>query len=106
MNKQKSLVLTVLARHIGKGNGISVMQLAYQTKLLPRMIRSHISSLREEGHAICGTPRDGYYIAANPEELERTCEFLRHRALHSLRLESRLRRIPLPDLIGQLHVPT
>jgi hypothetical protein len=60
----------------------------------------------EEGHAICGTPSHGYYIAADAAELEETCEFLRSRALHSLNLESKLRKIPLPDLLGQLHVPT
>lgn len=106
MNNHKSLVLTVLSRHIGKGNGIGVKQLALQTDLLPRAIRTHISDLREEGHAICGTPKDGYYIAATADELESTCEFLRSRAMHSLTLESRLRKIPLTDLLGQLHLPT
>jgi len=65
-----------------------------------------VSDLRDEGLAVCGTPRHGYYIAATPEELEETCAFIRKRAMHSLCLESRLRKIPLPDLLGQLHVPT
>ena len=102
----KELVLRVLSRHIGKGNGIGMRELEQQLDLMPRHIRQYISSLREDGHAICGTPRDGYYIAATPDELEETCIFLRNRALHSLSLESRLRNIPLPDLIGQLHLRT
>lgn len=102
----KAIVLTVLSRHIGKGNGISVRQLEQQLDMLPRQIRHHISDLREEGHAVCGTPADGCYIASTPDELEQTCDLLRSRAMHSLVLESRLRKIPLPDLIGQLHVPT
>lgn len=105
-NDHKSQVLKVLQRHIGRGNGISVKQLEQQTELLPRAIRSYISDLREDGIAICGTPKDGYYIAATPEELEDTCAFLHNRALHSLTLESKLRRIPLTDLLGQLHLPT
>ena len=105
-NSHKALVLTVLSRHIGKGNGISIKQFAEQTDLLPRTIRTYISELREDGHAVCGTPQDGYYIAATADELESTCEFLRSRAMHSLALESRLRKIPLTDLIGQLHLPT
>lgn len=105
-NNNRALVLTVLSRHIGKGNGISAKQLEQQTDLLARMIRTHISDLREDGHAVCGTPQDGYFMAATSEELESTCEFLRGRAMHSLTLESRLRKIPLPDLLGQLHVPT
>jgi biotin operon repressor len=101
-----SNVLNQLSHHIGKGNGIGVKQLATMLDIDERYTRKFISDLREEGHAICGTPQDGYYIAETAEELEHTCAFLRNRALHSLHLESRLRKIPLSDLIGQLHVPT
>ncbi len=99
-------LLALLAHHIGKGNGIGVKQLAEQLSTQERHIRTLVSELREEGHAVCGTPSDGYYIAANSDELQQTCEFLRNRAMHSLGLEAKLRRIPLPDLLGQLHLPT
>ena len=102
----RTIVLSILSRHAGKGNGISMRTLEQQTDLLPRLLRRHIADLRNDGHAICGTPRDGYYIAETPEELEATCEFLHNRALHSLGLESKLRKIPLADLLGQLHLPT
>ena len=101
-----SQVLSVLAQHIGKGHGIGVRQLAQQLGIEERQTRKFISALREEGHAVCGTPADGYYIAATADELQHTCAFLRRRALHSLTLESRLRKIPLADLLGQLHLPT
>ena len=71
-----------------------------------RQLRALISEAREQGVAICATPETGYYIATEPDEIERCCAFLRSRAMHSLRLEAQLRRIPLPDLIGQLHLPT
>jgi len=99
-------LLSMLSHHIGKGNGIGVKQLAQQLGIKERHARSLISELRDDGHAICGTPKDGYYIAATPEELQHTCEFLRSRAMHSLSLESKLRKIPMADLLGQLHVPT
>ena len=99
-------LVTLLSRHIGKGNGIGVKDIARQIGVNERHVRTMVSDLRDEGLAVCGTPRHGYYIAATPEELEETCAFLRRRAMHSLSLESRLRRIPLPDLLGQLHVPT
>lgn len=102
----RSIVLTVLSRHIGKGNGISMRELEQQLDMLPRQVRIYISDLREGGHAICGTPKDGYYIAATAAELQATCEFLHNRALHSLALEAKLKKIPLPDLLGQLHIPT
>ena len=105
-NNHQATILNLLSHHIGKGNGISMRELEQQLDMLPRMIRSRISELREDGHAVCGTPKDGYYIAATADELQHTCEFLRSRAMHSLHLESRLRKIPLADLLGQLHVPT
>lgn len=102
-----SQLLNVLAGHIGKGNGIGVKQLALKLEgTTERHVRQLISELRDEAHAICGTPAHGYYIAATPEELDETCSFLHNRAIHSLTLESRLRKIPLVDLIGQLRLRT
>lgn len=105
-NNQSTAVLTVLSRHIGSGNGLSMFSLAQQLDMVPRVIRKLVSELRDDGHAICGTPKEGYFIAETPEELQHTCEFLRSRAMHSLSLESKLRKIPLSDLLGQLHLPT
>lgn len=99
-------LLTVLSRHTGRGNGIAVKALAVELDITERQVRELVSDLRMSGHAVCGHPRDGYYIAETPEEMEETCQFLRNRAMHSLQLESRLRNIPMPDLLGQLHVPT
>lgn len=101
-------VITILARHIGKGNGISVEILARQLGIAPRQVRKHITALRlrDDGHAICGMPKDGYYMAETPEELKATCDFLHNRAMHSLALKAKLMKIPLADLLGQLHLPT
>ncbi len=99
-------LLTLLSHHIGRGNGVGVKQIAAELDIYPRQVRVLVSALRMDGHAVCGTPKDGYYIAETPEELEHTCQFLRGRAMHSLSLESKLRKIPLPDLLGQLHLPT
>ena len=102
----KERLTTVLSRHIGKGRGIRVEALALQVGVMARQVRKLVSELRNDGVAICGTPTHGYYIAGSAEELEETCQFLRNRALHSLTLESRLRKVPLVDLIGQLHLRT
>lgn len=99
-------LLTILSRHTGRDNGIAADTLAELMGIASRQVRTHVSALRSEGVAVCGTPETGYYIAANAEELDETCQFLRHRAMHSLQLESRLRNIPMPDLIGQLHLNT
>lgn len=99
-------LLAVLSRHIGKGNGVGVKALAVQLDATERHTRKLISDLRNDGHAICGTPKDGYYIAANADEMQHTCDFLRSRAMHSLVMEARLKKIPLVDLLGQLRLPT
>lgn len=99
-------LLTILSRHTGRDNGIAADTLAEMLGVASRQVRTLITALRSEGVAVCGTPETGYYIAANADELEETCQFLRHRAMHSLTLESRLRGIPMPDLLGQLHLTT
>jgi len=104
--KTKHDLFTELAVRVGAHNGVSVDTLAQKLATTPRHVRTLVSDLRMDGIAICGTPKSGYYIAATPEEMEETCQFLRNRAMHSLQLESRLRKIPMPDLLGQLHVPT
>lgn len=99
-------VLAALGCHIGAENGVTAERLAAQIGTTPRELRKHISTLREQGVAVCGTPRFGYFVARTDAELEDSCAFLRRRALHSLALEARLRRITLPDLIGQMKLRT
>lgn len=93
-------------RHIGAARGVTAARLAGRLDCPERHIRELVTQLRMDGTAICGVPRSGYYIAATADELEETCAFLRSRAMRSLVLESRLRRIPLPDLLGQLTLPS
>lgn len=99
-------VLAALGCHIGAENGITAERLARQIGISTRELRKCISELREQGVAVCGTPRFGYFVARTEEELEDSCAFLRRRALHSLALEARLRKITLPDLIGQMKLRT
>jgi biotin operon repressor len=102
----KTAVLVVLQKHQGKAAGIKARQLAAAASVSEREVRHQVSALREDGIAVCGHPATGYFIAANADELDTTVEFLKDRAMHSLRIASRLTKIPLPDLIGQLHLKT
>lgn len=99
-------LVNVLVSHIGAKNGITADEIARQLSIPPRRVRSLVSDLREEGVAVCGTPTTGYFVAETPQELEETCQFLRGRALHSLMLESKLRKVALEDLIGQMRLRT
>ena len=92
--------------HRGTANGINARELAQGLDMTLREVRFAVTELRLEGIAVCGTPETGYFIATTPEELEETCNFLRSRAMHSLTLESKLRNVPLPELLGQLRLKT
>ncbi len=104
--QDRARVLAAMTIRPGKANGIKGWELAQMLELHQREVRQAITDLRLEGIAICGKPDTGYFIAATPEELEETCNFLRSRAMHSLTLESKLRHVPLPELLGQLRLKT
>ena len=102
-------VLAELERHVGKENGVHVRDLvAHITGLsvpapaLERRAREFIADLRMEGRPICGKPEAGYFMAENVAELEETFRYLRARAVSSLLLESRMRKVSLPALVGQI----
>lgn len=104
-------LLNALGKHVGAERGVSAenlvleMQPGLSIDEMPgatRRLRAVISALREEGIAICGLPSGGYYLAENRDDLERTCRFLRSRAMHSLRQESKLRKLSMPELLGQM----
>lgn len=102
----KHHLLGYLQLHIGAQKGISAQALADLAGCNKRQVRDLVTALRIEGVAVCGHPSTGYFIAETAEELEQTLRFLRDRAMHSLVLESKLRRVPLVDLLGQLKLPT
>lgn len=99
-------LIAALTGHTGKGNGISAKVLAARLGLGDtRQLRKLVTqAIEEDGIAICGTPKDGYYIAATAEELVETIEFHDHRAKHELKKAGRLRRM-LGDLFGQTSIP-
>lgn len=103
-----SSVLAVLSRHIGRENGATAEQLAREISedVLTRQLREVVVQLRLEGHHVCATPENGYFLAANAEELDATCLFLHERAMTTLKQIAAMKRISLPDLRGQLHLPT
>jgi len=107
-------VLAALAHHIGRNNGVTAARLAaeaagldsIQSHYAERQLREIVVALRLEGHHVCATPEHGYFLAANAEELDATCLFLHERAMTTLKQIAAMKRISLPDLRGQLHLPT
>jgi predicted DNA-binding transcriptional regulator YafY len=97
-------LINAIAAHQGRANGISARRLAEQLQVSPRSLRRLISEVRDEGLPICGRPSTGYFLASNKAELQECCAFLEARALHSLHLLARMRRVSLPALCGQLNL--
>tara|TARA_R110002096_G_scaffold172484_9_gene346208 strand:+ start:154 stop:516 length:363 start_codon:yes stop_codon:yes gene_type:complete len=102
-----------LAHHIGAGNGISARDLVKQVTGDPepnpageRRLRDLIVEMRISGQHICATPTNGYFMAETTEELEKTCAYLKSRAMTGLMQVSAMTRISLPDLVGQQKLPT
>jgi biotin operon repressor len=103
----KDDLIALLARsHQGAAHGASAEALARALDTPERRVRMLVTEAREEGVAIAATPEHGYFIAVLPDEIDLCCKFLRARALKSLLLESRLRNIPLPELLGQMRLPS
>jgi len=70
-----------------------------------RDLRFAVARLRRLGWPICSScsrRRPGYYLARHGEELERFCQRLTARGLKSLSQAAALRRLGLPELLGQL----
>jgi hypothetical protein len=104
-------LIDLLRAQTGPQNGLHVHELA---ELLTgeaknqgtwRNIRSVIKGLRLQGWPICGHPSRGYYWASSSEDLQATITFLRDRAMSSLLQISKLKKVAIPILEGQLTLP-
>lgn len=105
-------LLAALRSHIGRANGIGARDLCremfgmFADPGTERALREMVNELRREGHHICAHPSTGYFLAETPEELAETCTFLIDRALSSLTQVSAMKRVSIPDLFGQLKLPS
>jgi len=100
----KANVLHVLADHVGKDHSIQLGQLValIAPDLGPeadyeRVLCDVIAALRKEGRTICGTPQNGYYVAATWEDETELCESLFTSALSNLQQVAALRTDRLRD---------
>lgn len=99
-------LLAALARHIGRENGIGAAELARELGIPERRLRRLISAAIEGGAGIVGRPETGYYIPRTAEDVAEKIDLHRSRARHELRMASRLRKLVLPDLTGQMKLKT
>lgn len=111
MSTTVDLLLAVLRHHIGRRNGVTAATLVAEIRVRgeacnARLVRQLVTTLREKGHHVCAHPTTGYFLAETAEELTDTRRFLHHRAMSSLRQIAAMDRVSLPDLLGQLKLPT
>jgi hypothetical protein len=111
--RHKTRLLAVLANHIGSQNRIgagalfeAVFEMSWTNKINDtRALRTLVRELREKDKTpICSsTGADGgYWLASAGSELDEFCKRYRRRAIRELGIEAGLRRITLPELLGQI----
>ena len=106
-------LLSTLSHHIGREKAIPMT--ALQTSVFgeeagdkingTRTLRKLITAARLRGVPIAScTDRDGggYYLAAAGSEMDDYLNRVRSRGMAALKLEAVLRRLSLPELLGQI----
>lgn len=104
-----------MTMHIGETNAISMGELyervfeeKWRNKVNDtRKIRSLINKLCSEGIAVCSTTNQnngGYYLAAAGSEVNDYLRRLERRALRILWRISKIKKISLPELLGQMRL--
>jgi len=113
MAADRQRLLTIMEFHRGRRYSLGMAELYRQVYGVTvahkinetRRLRGLIRSLQQEGIPIlssCGAADGGYWLAETPEELAEFCRKEHGKALGILIKESRIRRIALPELLGQL----
>jgi hypothetical protein len=106
-------LLAVLGHHRVRGNCIGMAELYRKVYRLPcdhrindtTALRVLIRRLRMEGHPICSIPDrydPGYWLAEDAQDLDEFIGRHERRGLTSLAQAAKLRKIALPELLGQL----
>jgi hypothetical protein len=113
MSGNKMKLVMKLTQHVGRQHAVNMAEL-YECiydrpvqKLVndTRRLRELIETVRREGVPVCSrtdSSGGGYYLASAGSELDSYCQRLRKSALKKLAVEAKLRRLGLPELLGQI----
>jgi FMN phosphatase YigB (HAD superfamily) len=112
---RKSRLKDELMEHIGRQNAIGMAELyeliygeSWENRINDtRGIRKLITELRNEGRPVCSISNrngGGYYLAAAGSELENYLQANERRALRVLARNSRIKKIALPEYLGQVRL--
>lgn len=114
-DRNRQRLLAELTSHVGAPNAIGMGELyeivfdRYWSHRIndTRKLRRLITIMRREGVAICsasGASDGGYYLAAAGSELAHYLRRSERRALLLLQRNARIKRISLPNYLGQLQL--
>jgi hypothetical protein len=113
-DEAKGRLMEALFDHVGKEHavGADVLHAEVFGEKVPHKIndtkplRKLVTAIRRQGKAIastCSSNGGGYYIPRAGSELEDYLAHMLHRpALRKLALEAKIRKVSLPELIGQM----
>ena len=103
-------VLAALQMQVGRESALKASDLVEQITNLrtspgaERRLRQIVKRLRLDGYPVCAHSDCGYYWARTPEDLKKACDFLRGKAMSSLQQITKLNRLALPPLVGQIEI--
>ena len=109
----KYRLMVAMSRHIGRTRAIGMGELfeevygkSWDHRINDtRSLRKLISETKEEGVPILSsssTTGGGYYLSGSDSEMDAFYEMRRKMALKILALESKMRKLAMPDLLGQI----
>jgi hypothetical protein len=115
MYYKKAKLLAELTKHIGESNAIGMGELYEIVFERPwknrindtRKLRTLITSLRADGIAICSSfdaGNGGYYLASEGSEINDYLKCFETRALKALERVSKIKKITLPEYLGQIRL--
>lgn len=113
--QRKGLLKDEMMDHIGRQNAIGMAELyeiicgrEWTNRINDtREIRKLITALRNEGRPICSISNrngGGYYLAAAGSELEEYLKNNERRALRILARNSKIKKVALPEYLGQVRL--
>lgn len=105
--------LVELQKHRGRQNAVSMAELYEKVygetprdKISStRPLRRVLTELRKMGFPVCSVmtgKETGYFLAETAEEIESFCETMEKRVMKTLYLLSRVKKLSLPEYLGQL----
>ncbi len=100
-------ILSILSQRRGKALAIPVRALAEAVRISERELRNRVKHLVEYHDVLIGSSTQqpyGYYIMEDPEEMEAAVRQLQHRLISLAVRISKLRKISIEDVFGQMRL--